>query len=72
MYDENSWHYVPGGYKGMPMDIIDAGLANLCPLKRVGKPVDIGKAVSALCLEDSEWINGTSFPPCCYLRRAVY
>lgn len=58
MYDENSWHYVPGGYKGMPMEIIDQGLANMCPLKRVGYPADIGKAVSAICLEESEWING--------------
>lgn len=60
MYDENSWHYVPGGYKGMSMDIIDKGLANICPLKRVGVPADIGKAISALCLEESEWINGES------------
>lgn len=59
MYDENSWHYVPGGYKGMPMEIIDQGLANLCPLKRVGLPVDIGRAVFALCSEEGEWINGT-------------
>lgn len=58
MYDENSWHYVPGGFKGMSMDIIDQGLAKMCPLKRVGYPADIGKAVSALCLEESEWING--------------
>ena len=58
MYDENSWHYVPGGFKGMSMDIIDKGLANMCPLKRVGYPADIGKAVSLLCMEESEWING--------------
>lgn len=58
MYDENSWHYVPGGYKGMSMDVIDEGLAKMCPLKRVGYPADIGKAVSALCREESEWING--------------
>ncbi|EOO02666.1 putative versicolorin reductase protein [Phaeoacremonium minimum UCRPA7] len=60
MYDENSWHYVPGGYKGMPMEIIDAGLAKMCPLKRVGTPADIGKAVFTLCSEEGEWINGTS------------
>ncbi|KAM0285628.1 hypothetical protein ACHAQH_001334 [Verticillium albo-atrum] len=58
MYDENSWHYVPGGYKGMPIEIIDQGLANMNPLKRVGVPADIGKAVSALCSDDCEWING--------------
>jgi len=30
MYTENSWHYVPGGYKGMPIDVIDDGLVR-CP-----------------------------------------
>nr|AIC82365.1 tetrahydroxynaphthalene reductase [Scedosporium boydii] len=58
MYDENSWHYVPNGYKGMPMEIIDQGLANMCPLKRVGVPADIGKAVAMICSPESEWING--------------
>lgn len=58
MYDENSWHYVPGGYKGMPMEIIDEGLANFCPLGRVGVPADIGKAVFAICSDEGEWING--------------
>jgi 3-oxoacyl-[acyl-carrier protein] reductase len=58
MYDENSWHYAPGGYKGMPIEIIDKGLASVNPLGRVGYPVDIGNAVSALCLKESEWING--------------
>lgn len=59
MFDENAWHYVPNGYKGMPMDIIDQGLANMCPLKRVGTPADIGKAVFTLCSDEGEWINGT-------------
>lgn len=58
MYDENSWHYVPGGYKGMSQETIDQGLAKLCPLGRVGLPADIGRAVYALCSEDGEWING--------------
>ncbi|TDZ39769.1 Versicolorin reductase [Colletotrichum sidae] len=58
MYDENSWHYVPDGYKGMPIEIIDQGLANMNPLKRVGVPADIGKAVASLCHSDCEWING--------------
>ncbi|PNH44970.1 hypothetical protein VD0004_g2825 [Verticillium dahliae] len=58
MYDENAWHYVPGGFKGMPIETIDQGLANMTPLKRVGVPADIGRAVSALCSEDCEWING--------------
>jgi 3-oxoacyl-[acyl-carrier protein] reductase len=58
MYTENSWHYAPGGYKGMPIEIIDAGLSRINPLGRVGVPADVGKAVSALCSEDCEWING--------------
>lgn len=58
MFDENSWHYAPGGYKGMPQEKIDEGLANMNPLKRIGYPADIGRAVSALCQEESEWING--------------
>ncbi|ROW08122.1 hypothetical protein VPNG_06935 [Cytospora leucostoma] len=58
MFDENAWHYVPGGYKGMPIETIDKGLASMCPLKRVGTPADIGKAVYMLCSEEGEWING--------------
>lgn len=58
MYDENSWHYVPGGYAGMPMEKIDAALANHCPLKRVGLTSDIAKAVALLVSPESEWING--------------
>jgi len=58
MYDENAWHYVPGGHPGMSMEVIDQGLANFCPLKRVGYPSDIAKAVALLVSPDSEWING--------------
>lgn len=58
MFDENSWHYVPGGYKGMPLDRIEAGLANMCPLKRVAVPADIGRVVAFLASEEGEWING--------------
>ena len=63
MYDENAWHYAPGGYEGMPAEVIDRGLAGMCPLGRVGVPADIGRAVAALCLPESEWINGM----CCLL-----
>jgi len=58
MYDANSWHYVPGGYAGMPIEVIDQGLARMNPLKRVGVPADIAKAVSLLVSPESEWING--------------
>ena len=61
MFDENAWHYVPGGYKGMPMEGIKEGLRKMCPLDRVGEPSDIGKAVYCLISEEGEWINGESF-----------
>jgi NAD(P)-dependent dehydrogenase (short-subunit alcohol dehydrogenase family) len=56
-------HYVPGGYAGMPIEIIDQGLARMNPLKRVGVPADIAKAVSLLVSPESEWINGTLLIP---------
>ncbi|KAL8392678.1 hypothetical protein RB595_002756 [Gaeumannomyces hyphopodioides] len=58
MFDENSWHYAPGGYKGMPQEKIDAGLASVNPLKRIGYPEDIGRAVYSLVSPEGEWING--------------
>ncbi|KAF3760534.1 hydroxynaphthalene reductase [Cryphonectria parasitica EP155] len=58
MFDANAWHYVPGGYEGMPIETIQKGLAAMCPLKRVGTPADIGKAVFMLCSDEGEWING--------------
>ncbi|RYP00908.1 hypothetical protein DL764_006370 [Monosporascus ibericus] len=58
MFDENSWHYVPGGYKGMPIETIKNGLRKMCPLDRVGVPADIGKVVYLLISEEGEWING--------------
>lgn len=42
----------------MPIEIIDQGLARMNPLKRVGVPADIAKAVSLLVSPESEWING--------------
>jgi 3-oxoacyl-[acyl-carrier protein] reductase len=58
MFDENAWHYVPGGYKGMPIEQIKEGLKRLCPLGRVGEPADVGKVVYSLISEEGEWING--------------
>jgi len=54
----NSWHYVPGATPSWPIEAIDQGLANLCPLKRVAVPKDIAKVVAFLAHSDSEWING--------------
>lgn len=40
------------------MDIIDKGLANFCPLKRVAVAEDIARVVAFLGHRDSEWVNG--------------
>ncbi|KAH8678866.1 tetrahydroxynaphthalene reductase [Tricladium varicosporioides] len=58
MFDANAWHYVPNGTPDMSMEIIEAGIARFCPLKRCGVPADIAKAVALLVSPDSEWING--------------
>ncbi|KAI1850589.1 hypothetical protein JX265_004299 [Neoarthrinium moseri] len=58
MFDENSWHYVPGGHKDMDINKIKDGLAKMCPLNRVGTPADIGKIVYCLVSNEGEWING--------------
>ena len=42
----------------MPMELIEKGIASLCPLKRAGVPADIARAVALLVSPDSEWING--------------
>jgi len=44
----------------MPLEKIEAGLASICPLKRVAVPQDIGRVVAFLASEEGEWINGLS------------
>ncbi|MCJ1341446.1 Arp2/3 complex subunit, actin nucleation center [Bachmanniomyces sp. S44760] len=58
MYTENAWHYVPGADPSWPVEAIDRGLANFCPLRRVGVPDDVAKVIAFLAGPDSEWING--------------
>jgi 3-oxoacyl-[acyl-carrier protein] reductase len=58
MLDTNAWHCAPGGTPDMDIEKIDAGIAAACPLRRVGRPADIGRAVSLLVSPESEWING--------------
>ena len=58
MYTENSWHYVPNGYKGMPLEECDQALANYCPLKRVALANDIARVTAFLASQDGEWVNG--------------
>lgn len=58
MYEQNAWHYAPGATPSWPVEAIDQGLANLCPLKRVAVPKDIANVVAFLASKDSEWVNG--------------
>ena len=61
MFVENSWHYAPGADQSWSIDKIEQGLANLCPLKRTGQPVDVARVVAFLVSEEGEWINGKAF-----------
>ena len=44
-----------------PMEIIDEGLANFSPLKRLGLPENVSRVVASSARPESEWINGKSF-----------
>ena len=37
---------------------MEAGLASITPLGRVGEPVDIARVVCFLASNDSYWVNG--------------
>ena len=64
-YRRNAWHYAPGATKDTPIEHIEAGIAGMCPLGRVGLTQDIARVVAFLASKDSEWINGM---PCFYLH----
>jgi 3-oxoacyl-[acyl-carrier protein] reductase len=61
MFADNAWRYVPGVDPFWPMEIIDEGLANFSPLKRLGLPENVSRVVASSARPESEWINGTSF-----------
>ena len=63
MYSENAWRYTPGADPSTSEEKLDEGLANFCPLGRVGLPIDIGRVVAFLCSQDGEWVNGKSIRP---------
>ena len=58
MFEQNAWHYAPGGTPDTPISQIEAGISKLVPLGRVAIPADIANVVMFLCHNDSEWING--------------
>ena len=44
--------------KNMPQEKIDYMIQNIIPLKRFGKPEEVGKAVVFLASSDSDFITG--------------
>ncbi len=58
LHSRKMWHYAPGGTAHWPVEVIDARIAALGQLKRVGVPQDIGRVVVFLVSAESEWING--------------
>ncbi|KAI4211982.1 MAG: hypothetical protein LQ351_005322 [Letrouitia transgressa] len=58
MFAANSWHYAPKGTPDMSVEVTAKGLASVNPLGRVGVPKDVGRLVSWLASEESEWVNG--------------
>ena len=60
MFEQNAWHYAPGGTPDTPISQIEAGISKLVPLGRVAQPIDIANVVMFLSHPDSEWINGKS------------
>jgi 3-oxoacyl-[acyl-carrier protein] reductase len=58
MFEQNAWHYAPGGTPDTPISSIEAGIAKMVPLGRVAIPADIARVIMFLSHPDSEWING--------------
>lgn len=58
MFEQNAWHYAPGGTPDTPISSIEAGIAKMVPLGRVAIPADIARVIMFLSHNDSEWING--------------
>jgi 3-oxoacyl-[acyl-carrier protein] reductase len=58
MFEQNAWHYAPGGTPETPISSIEAGISKLVPLGRVAIPADIARVIMFLSHPDSEWING--------------
>lgn len=53
-----SLSYSPGATPESSPESIEAGIAKMCPLKRVAVPEDIARVVAFLASKESEWING--------------
>ncbi|KAI2639538.1 NAD(P)-binding protein [Hypomontagnella submonticulosa] len=58
MSAEAAINYIPGADKSWSIEKIEGLMASSCPLGRICEPEDIGKIVSWLASDDSEWITG--------------
>ncbi|KAF7560204.1 hypothetical protein G7046_g3961 [Stylonectria norvegica] len=58
MFADVAINYIPGADKTWPAEKVEAAMASSCPMGRVAYPRDIGRVVSWLASEDSEWITG--------------
>jgi len=58
MFAEMATHYIPGADKTWPAEKVEAAMAGACPMRRCALPSDIGKVISWLAGDDSEWITG--------------
>ncbi|CAM1501270.1 Fc.00g104320.m01.CDS01 [Cosmosporella sp. VM-42] len=58
MFADVAINYIPGADKTWPAERVEAAMAGSCPMGRVAYPKDIGKVVSWLATEDSEWVTG--------------
>uniref|UniRef100_A0A8H7K6L3 Ketoreductase domain-containing protein n=1 Tax=Bionectria ochroleuca TaxID=29856 RepID=A0A8H7K6L3_BIOOC len=57
MLHETAKDYLPKAANLSKEEILDI-IANVSPLKRLGYPADIGKIVTFLASNESEWVNG--------------
>ena len=58
MFTQVAWRYIPGGTAEWSAEKIEAAMAESCPLRRCGLPVDVARVVAFLVSEDGGWING--------------
>ncbi|KAI0847767.1 putative tetrahydroxynaphthalene reductase [Daldinia vernicosa] len=58
MFAEMATHYIPGADKTWSAERVEQAIAGACPMGRCAVPSDIGKVVSWLAGDDSEWVTG--------------
>ncbi|GAM89026.1 hypothetical protein ANO11243_070600 [Dothideomycetidae sp. 11243] len=58
MFTMNAWRYIPGGTPDLSAEVIEQGMAEVCPLGRCATPEDVARVVAFLVSEDGGWVNG--------------